>query len=185
MLLMNSWISCAVSEPEGLFGFMKQMPIKKGRTLVVGSKCYGEKQDRRDLYKNAIGIDLEDGEGVDFIHNLEKPLPASAGKFDHVDCVSVLEHVRRPWMLAKNIESALVSGGTLLVCLPFVWRVHSYPGDYWRMTIQAMPVLFPRIGWLHNGYLVNGEVRKIVHGKNDEEGKWMQRAEMVAFGVRA
>lgn len=66
-------------EPKGLGRVMAYWPPREGRTLVVGSKCYGEKQDRRKLYADAIGIDLFDGDGVDQVHDLEQPLPKSLG----------------------------------------------------------------------------------------------------------
>lgn len=169
----------------GLMKFQsKWIGIAKGRTLVVGSKCYGEKPDRRKLYKKAIGIDLEEGEGVDLIHDLEEPLPKELGKFDHVDCFSVMEHCKRPWLMAENIEKALTKDGTLLLAVPFVWRVHGYPSDYWRFTTNALEVLFPRMRWAARGYAVGDKVRQLVPGREDEFGKWMQRAETVAVGVR-
>lgn len=170
--------------PVGLERFASKWPPRKGRVLVVGSKVYGKKQDRRELYKKAVGLDLFPGEGVDIVHDLESPLPDELGKFAHVDCVSVLEHVKRPWLMAANIEAALVENGTLLICVPFVWRVHAYPGDYWRMTTEALEVLFPNIQWHSRKYLVEGQQRNLVRGKRDPEGQWMQRAELAAAGVK-
>ena len=89
--------------PVGLDRFCWRHPPRNGRTLVVGSKVYGKKQDRRELYRKAVGVDLFEGDGVDFVHDMETPLPESVGTFAHVDCVSVLEHVRRPWLMAANI----------------------------------------------------------------------------------
>lgn len=168
----------------GLMRFQsKWIGLAQGRTLVVGSKCY-DKPDRRKLYRRAVGIDLEGGEGVDFIHDLEEPLPKSLGRFDHVDCFSVMEHCKRPWLMAQNIEQALRMDGTLLLSVPFVWRVHQYPGDYWRMTMEALPILFPSIRWIARGYAVGDKVRKLVPGRDDEYGKWLQRAETVGVGVK-
>jgi SAM-dependent methyltransferase len=164
--------------------FAGRFPAKSGRALVVGSKCYEGKQDRRLLYGRAIGVDLFGGEGVDVVHDLENPLPGSLGRFDHVDCVSVLEHVRRPWLLAANVEVVMKRGATILVSVPFVWRVHAYPSDYWRLTAEALEVLFPNIRWLSKRYLVNGRARKVVPGKLDGTGQWMARAELVAAGVK-
>lgn len=168
----------------GLMKFQaKWIGLANGRTLVVGSKCYGDKPDRRKLYKDAIGLDLEDGEGVDVVHNLESPLP-DEWQFDHVDCFSVMEHCKRPWLMAENIEKVLRKGGTLLLAAPFCWRVHSYPSDYYRFTTQALPILFPNIEWLDMGYAAGRKVRKVVRGKEDQYGKWLQRAETVAVGVK-
>lgn len=167
----------------GLAGFTRKFTPHPGRALVVGSKIYGGKLDRRTLYADAVGLDLFEGDGVDFVHDLENPLPKGL-KFSHIDCVSVLEHVRRPWLMAKNIERALVPGGTLLIGVPFVWRVHAYPSDYWRMTAEALEVLFPHIRWKSRRYLVEGRTRKLVNGMEDAQGrKWMARAELAAWGV--
>lgn len=171
-------------EAVGLEKFRRKFPEKEGRTLVVGSKRYDDKPDRRQLYPEAIGVDLLPGDGVDLVHDLEKPLPAAFGLFDHIDCVSVLEHVRRPWKMAESLERCLTDGGTILVCVPFAWRVHAYPSDYWRMTAEALPVLFPSVLWLERKYLVDGRRRKVVPGMTNGSGAWLARAELVAFGVK-
>jgi SAM-dependent methyltransferase len=155
-----------------------------GRALVVGSKVYDDKFDRRTLYADAFGVDLFEGKGVDLVHDLERPLPDSVGQFTHVDCCSVLEHVQRPWRMAENIEAALVEGGTLLISVPFVWRVHGYPDDYWRMSPSALGILFPNIQWKDRRYVVGEKLMKRVPGQFDGETRWMARAETVAFGVK-
>lgn len=176
--------SCVGCKERGLDAFARRFEPLPGRTLVVGSKCYGEKLDRRTLYPDALGLDLFEGEGVDFVHDLETPLPRRRGRFAHVDCVSVLEHVQRPWLMAANIERAMVRNATLLVSVPFVWRVHAYPSDFWRMTAEALGVLFPAIEWQERAYLVNGKVKKGVKGKLDRDGQWMQRSELVGWGIK-
>lgn len=158
---------------------------KKGRALVVGSKIYGVCLDRRTLYPNAIGLDMQAGEGVDLVHDMENHLPKAAGKFAHIDCVSVLEHVKRPWKMAEAIEKALEPDGTLLVIAPFVWRQHAYPGDYWRFTPSAFEVLFPNIKWAEKRLFSNGEFVLRAPKLNDGTGqRWMGRTETVMFGVK-
>lgn len=158
---------------------------KPGRTLVVGSRVYGECIDRRSLYQSALGVDMQDGEGVDLVHNLEKPLPKFVGTFDHVDCCSVLEHVRRPWKMADNILDALNPNGTLLISVPFVWRLHDYPGDYWRITHKGLEVLFPGMRWLHQKFLVDGRFMRGSPKFTDEKGRrWIARTEVVALASK-
>lgn len=116
-----------------------------GRTLIVGSRVTPNKSDRRKRYVDGFGVDMEAGPGVDRVLNLEEPPPADLGRFAHVECTSVLEHSRRPWLLAHNIEKLLVPRGTLFVAAPFVWRIHNYPSDYWRFTTDGIRELFPAI----------------------------------------
>lgn len=155
----------------------------RGRVLVVGSHVYEKKpKDRRDLYADRLGVDMIDGEGVDVVHDMEKPLPKSLGTFDHVDCVSVMEHCQRPWLMAENIMKAMNPGASLLLSVPFCWRVHGYPSDYWRVTVEAFPVLFPRIKWKDRGYLMRGEYRKISNRVEIDGKKYIERAEAIGFG---
>ena len=163
--------------------YLKDCKVNSGRSLVVGSAIYSDKIDRRTLYSDAIGLDMQHGEGVDIIHNLEQPLPEHHGQFDHIDCCSVLEHSERPWLVAENIAKLAKPGATILLSVPFVWRLHAYPSDYWRFSTETFTVLFPTVGWADRSYLCNGEiVRKPEHGSVD--GKvYFARTEAVGFGV--
>lgn len=151
--------------------------------MVVGSKQYEGRADRRALYRDAIGLDLEAGDGVDVVHDLETPLPDTFGLFDHVDCVSVLEHVRRPWVMCANIEAVMAPGATILVSVPFVWRIHAYPSDYWRMTIEALPILFPNVEWAHRQYLCGNDIHKKPLAETINGLVYLSKTEAVAFGA--
>lgn len=169
----------------GINDFLNRKPYQRGRTLVVGSKVYDtKKEDRRLLYADAVGVDMQPGEGVDVVHDMERPLPESLGMFDHIDCVSVLEHCKRPWLMAQSIERAMRPGATLLLSAPFCWRVHAYPGDYYRYTTQSFGVLFPGIKWQDKGYLMGDVYRKIANRVDINDKKYIERCEAVGFGFR-
>lgn len=136
---------------------------KEGLTVIVGSKVYPGRKDRRIHYDNVLGIDLEDGHGVDRVMNLEDGPGDLRGRVAHVECCSVLEHSRRPWALAEGIQDALEPGGTLTLSVPWVWRFHGYPSDHWRFTPEGVKVLFPRIRWTAMRLATEGELRARVH----------------------
>lgn len=162
--------------------FLARQKIRKGRTLVVGSRIYSTNTDRRTLYEDAVGLDMQPGKGVDIVHDLEQPLKGHQ-PFDHIDCCSVLEHVRRPWLLCHNIEELLRHGGSLIVQVPFVWRVHGYPSDYWRFTRNALPVLFPRIRWYERAYLAGDKlVKRSAPTAHIDGMRWLERTELLGFG---
>lgn len=168
---------------------------KPGRTLIVGSRIYPTRQDRRKLYPDAVGVDMLAGPGVDYVCNLEEPYdwtrPGPASKmvdgFDHIECISVLEHSRRPWLLAANLERLMTPGATLHLSVPFVWRVHSYPSDYWRFTVEAVRELFPSIQWAALRYVTERRIEKPqapTQGVVSDAQTFFARSEVIGFGMK-
>lgn len=158
---------------------------ESGRTLVVGSKVFPGRTDRRLLYKDAVGLDMESGDGVDVVHNLELPAPNSLGKFRHVDCISVLEHSKQPWLVAQNIEKVMKSGATLFISVPFIWRFHGYPNDYFRFTAEGVKTLFKNIAWdalMYGSTTLSEESR--VEGEKIAGHPYFPRTEIFGFGRR-
>ncbi len=159
-----------------------------GLALVTGSKIYKSRPDRRALFEHAIGVDIEDGEGVDLVHDLEQPFPfdlVDVKRFDHIDCVSTLEHVRRPWLAAKNLQDVLISGGTIFVGVPFAWRIHAYPDDYYRFSPAAMPILFDEIEWTHLLYFSQRDGLTVEYPKTTKDNPYnVPRCETYAWGVK-
>lgn len=160
---------------------------KTGRTLIVGSRVYGDKPDRRKLYANAVGVDMQEGEGVDDVVDMEECRATSTriGMFDHVECMSVLEHSKRPWLLAETIDQCMWLDSTIYVTVPFCWRHHSYPGDYWRVSVEALEVLFPSIEWIERRYvsetIVDGtKLPAVKVGRHP----YIARTETCGFGVK-
>jgi hypothetical protein len=159
---------------------------RRGPVLIVGSKLYRTKRDdRRSQYADVLGVDMQPGEGVDRVLDLEEPLPSDLGPFAHVECMSVLEHSRRPWLLAANLERLLLAGGTLFLSVPFMWRIHGYPEDYWRFTPSGIRTLFPRVQWQrlcfgHQGLSEDRTIPQIIANGHI----YFARTEVYGFGVK-
>ena len=69
-------------------------------------------------------------------------LPLADGCADAILCVSVLEHLTRPWLAAIEMLRVLRPGGTLYTETPWMVQSHGYPSDYYRYTIEGLKVLF-------------------------------------------
>lgn len=116
------------------------------RILEVGSKNYGSTMPFREAlsWDSYVGLDMAEGEGVDVVGNMEEGLcglePAS---FDLIICCSVLEHTRKPWVVAENISKLLAPQGTAYISVPWIWRYHGYPDDYWRISFSGLKLIFP------------------------------------------
>lgn len=124
-----------------------------GPYLEVGSKDYGSTQDLRALFRGPceyIGVDREAGPGVDLVLDLAgdfASVDAALGgrRFGTIFCLSVLEHVEQPFRMADNLTQLLASDGWLCVAVPFAFKFHGYPSDYWRFTHEGVRKLFPEI----------------------------------------
>lgn len=119
--------------------------------LEAGSRDHGTTQDLRALFADRgdyLGVDREAGPGVDLVLDLTGDfarIDAALGgrRFGSIFCLSVLEHCARPFEMAANLSRLLAPGGRLCVGVPFVWKLHDYPADYWRFTPRGVEQLFP------------------------------------------
>ena len=138
----------------------KYMPEVSGPVLEIGSKDYGNTSSFRDFYSTSdyVGIDLEEGENVDHILDLTESLgPLAKEHFSLGICCSVLEHVRKPWLMADNISAVIRPGGSIYISVPWVWRYHAYPDDYFRFSWRGIAELFPDFDWRDVYYSTNIE----------------------------
>ena len=139
------------------------VPRAEGPVVEIGSKDYGSTTSFRDLYRGLeyIGTDLQPGKGVDVVADLSAGLGAlPEGHFALAICYSVLEHTPRPWLMAENISRLLQTGGALYLSVPWVWRYHAYPDDFFRFSPRAVQALFEQFEWVSAAYStsVSGEI---------------------------
>lgn len=83
-------------------------------------------------------------------------LPFTDTCFDAVICSELLEHVPDPLVVLGESYRVLRDAGTLLICVPFLYRIHGDPYDfgrytdhYWRQHLQVLG--FDRVTIEHQG----------------------------------
>jgi len=69
-------------------------------------------------------------------------LPFRDGAFDAVLSLHVLEHVKNPFVCAKELARVLRPGGTLYAVTPYVVSVHGYPFHFFNPTPSGLKALF-------------------------------------------
>lgn len=74
-------------------------------------------------------------------------LPFRSGAFDGVICSEVLEHVSDPIVVLGEVHRVLRPHGRLLLCIPFLNRIHGDPQDYRRYTDSFLSDTLERIGF--------------------------------------
>ena len=92
-----------------------------------------------------FGCDARPGPGVERIEDLEAlALPDECAST--VLCFETLEHVFRVHDACGEMFRVLKPGGVLMVSVPFHFRIHAYPDDYWRMTPSCLLQLLEPYG---------------------------------------
>ncbi|MBI4245270.1 MAG: methyltransferase domain-containing protein [Planctomycetes bacterium] len=141
--------------------FLKKMiPEVEGPIIEIGSKDYGNTSSFRDFYtgNEYIGTDQEAGKGVDVVIDLMTTIhPLKENYFELGISCSVLEHCSKPWIMADNISRLIKQNGKLYLSIPWVWRYHPYPDDYYRFSYKAIPILFSGFQWGDSYYSTNVE----------------------------
>jgi len=129
-----------------------------GPFLEIGSRDYGSTQDLRSLFpdKEYVGVDLSEGDGVDVALDLTQPFDVVDGvlgsrRFGTIFSLSVMEHCDNPFLMAENMTRLLKPGGKVVLSVPFAWKFHGYPSDYWRFTAEGVKKLFPQLDWADAG----------------------------------
>ena len=107
--------------------------LRTDSILEVGSQAVnGSLRNNALPTTHYVGLDIEEGEGVDIIVEPNKPFPVEDGSFDLVMASSVFEHDPFFWMTFLEMCRATKDGGYIYINAPSNGVVHRYPQDNWR-----------------------------------------------------
>jgi SAM-dependent methyltransferase len=87
-----------------------------------------------------VNIDLFAVPGVDVATDAEL-LPFRPDLFQRIECDAVLEHVRDPERVMREMCRVLAPGGYLHIVTPFCHPFHEFPSDFRRFTIDGLELL--------------------------------------------
>ncbi len=152
------------------------VPRVSGAILEIGSKDYGSTIPFRNHIPHSeyVGLDMAPGAGVDVVGDLSQNLCGlPEARFSLIICCSVLEHVEKPWRMAENIVRLVAPGGVVYMSVPWVWRYHAYPDDYFRFSWRGIESLFGELAWRHHQYstTVVGEFVDISEASKDGDNR--------------
>jgi SAM-dependent methyltransferase len=74
-------------------------------------------------------------------------LPFAPALFDVVICSELMEHIPQPQPVLAEVFRALRPGGTLLINVPFLFRLHGDPYDFARYTDTWWQMTLARTGF--------------------------------------
>src|SRR5437016_267080 len=109
-------------------------------TLDIGCAAAGKRALLRENGNRYVGLDVQAFSGPD-IQATAASLPFGDATFDFVICDSVLEHVHDPWKVSAEIFRILKPGGKGLFVVPFIYKSHGAPFDFFRYTKSGLHTL--------------------------------------------
>lgn len=109
-------------------------------TLDIGCGAAANRAVLQEKGNRYVGLDLVAYSGPD-IQATAAQLPFEDGAFDFIVCDSVLEHVYDPWTVCGEIFRVLKPGGEALFIVPFTYKSHAAPFDFYRYTKSGLHTL--------------------------------------------
>lgn len=98
---------------------------------------------RNEYLSNVINYEIVPYSTTDILGVAEE-LPFKDESIDAVLSLNVLEHVKDPFLSAKEISRVLKKDGKLYVVVPHLQPVHGYPNHYYNMTSEGLKNLFDK-----------------------------------------
>lgn len=128
--------------------FIDRVNSNRLKVLEIGSRIVSPgSSSKRPLFPQAIsftGFDIYPDENTDVIgdaHQLSRYFRDE--KFDAVFSIAVFEHLAMPWLVAREINKILKTGGITFHGSHFSWPLHEVPWDFYRYSDEGFKSLFP------------------------------------------
>lgn len=119
-----------------------------GALLDVGCGTMPYRRFVPDRVTSYEGADVEPRVAdVAYITDAETLTSVPDAHYDTVLCSEVLEHVRDPRRAIGQIRRVLRSGGTVILTVPHLSRLHEEPHDYYRYTTHGLAHLLGDAGF--------------------------------------
>lgn len=135
-----------------------------GRVIDVGG---GKRSKYRDLLPGDIeydSVNIDPGIDPTFLIAPGDRFPVEDGVYDTSICLNTLEHVYDPHFVLGEIFRVLKPGGVVHISVPWIFRIHGHPDDYFRATPSWWCESMKRAGF------AEAEVQPLVWGRSTSGG---------------
>jgi len=107
-----------------------------------------------------VSLDIKNPGDLGIVGDIHS-IPFPDNSFEGVICTQVLEHVADPLKACSEMYRVLTGNGLILLTIPFVWKEHPSPEDYWRFTRDGGKHLLSQAGFVdiethsNGGYFIS------------------------------
>jgi SAM-dependent methyltransferase len=131
--------------------YQKYLPLHaRGRLADLGCGFVPFYLIYRDLITESLCVDWPNSahknDFLDITCDLNKPLPIADQSVDTIVISEVLEHIANPELLWQEMARIVAPGGKILLSVPFFYKIHEAPYDYYRYTEFALRNLAEKNG---------------------------------------
>ncbi len=135
--------------------FVDDFMMRQIKTFSPGDKLLdmgGVKQGKRGSFNiDGYGLEIkyaniDAARNPDFLCSITC-LPVEDNFFDGIVLSEVIEHVYEAGNVLQEAFRVLKPGGKLLICAPFIYNIHSDPGDFARYTDQWFKITLTKLGF--------------------------------------
>ena len=128
----------------------KYAPHYKGKLYDLGCGVRSYEAFFLNFADSYVGIDwgasIHDTK-ADIFTDLNQPLPVDSEVADTVVCLSVLEHLSEPQTLLNEAYRIMKPGAVMILQVPWQWKLHEEPYDFFRYTPYGLKHLFGKAGF--------------------------------------
>lgn len=102
---------------------------------------------RSHKFENCLYLEVYPSVSADIIVGADCTYPIRDESFAGIGCFAVLEHVRKPWLVVREIRRMLKPGGRAFIDWPFLQPVHGYPSHFFNATREGLTSIFEDEGF--------------------------------------
>lgn len=102
---------------------------------------------RNEKFDNCLYLEVYPSISADIIVDADCTYPIKDNTLAGIGCFAVLEHVRKPWLVVREIRRMLKPGGRAFIDWPFLQPVHGYPSHYFNATREGLVSIFEDEGF--------------------------------------
>jgi len=128
----------------------KNLKLLSGRVLDLGCGVRPYEKDILKFADDYIGLDWFNTQHdlcADIVADLNNPLPLKSAIADSVVSFQVMEHLCEPQIMLNEAFRILKPGNMILIAVPFNWRVHEVPYDFFRYTCYGLKYMLKKAGF--------------------------------------
>ena len=125
-------------------------PLFKGVLYDFGAGESPYKSYFEQFVGNYVAVDWAQSvydTNLDVVCDLNYALPIASNSADSAVSLSVLEHLHSPHVMLAEVFRILKPGASIVIQVPWQWRVHEAPHDYYRYSPYALDRMLREVGF--------------------------------------